>query len=60
MTKQIIAYAGITEGKLDYGWLESDGYQDGLYGIFRTKKEAKRRYEQVVPVIITFNIQHLP
>jgi len=45
--KIIIAWAGLVDGKLDSGWLVDKGFEDGLYGIFKTKKEAKEIYQLV-------------
>uniref|UniRef100_A0A6H1ZQK9 Uncharacterized protein n=1 Tax=viral metagenome TaxID=1070528 RepID=A0A6H1ZQK9_9ZZZZ len=50
--KIIIAWAGLTNDKLDSGWLIDKGYKDGLYGIFKTKKEAKEIYQEVSKVEI--------
>ena len=49
---KIIAYAGFVDNKLDFGWIENEKFLDGLYGIFRTKKEAKKHYQQVKKVEI--------
>ena len=52
MEKITIAWAGFCEDKLDYGWDEDKSFQDGHYGIFKTKKEAKEHYEEVRKIII--------
>jgi len=54
--KEIKAWAGICDGKLNTGWIENAGYKDSLYGIFRNKKEARSKYELVVPVTITYTL----
>ena len=56
MKKKISAWAGICNGEVDRGWLESAGYKDSLYGIFRNRKEARSRYQTVVPVTITYEL----
>ena len=51
-TTKIIAYAGFVDRKLDKGWIENAKFLDGLYGIFETKAEAKKRYQDVRKVEI--------
>lgn len=51
--KQIRAWAGYTDDKLDTGWIEREGFRDGLYGIFKTRAEARKRYQDVRQVLIT-------
>jgi len=51
--KPIKAWAGYVEGKIDMGWIEQQSFNDSLYGIFRTKHEAKSHYQDVRPVLIT-------
>ena len=55
---EMIAWAGIITNskdkvKIDNGWIPESNYQDGLLGIFKTRKEAKQRYEGVIKVKIT-------
>jgi len=57
MNKIIKAWAGIVDDKLDLGWLESKSFKDGLYGIFKTKKEAKSHYKEVVPCEIKLKLK---
>ena len=52
--KETIGWAGFMDDKLDRGWIEQDNFLDGLFGIFKTKKEAKEKYEDVRKVKITF------
>lgn len=54
MKNIIKAWAGLVNHELDSGWFHPK-YQDGLYGIFKTRKEAKQHYENVIPVEI-----HIP
>lgn len=56
MKKTIKAWAGICDGKLNTGWIESAGFKDSLYGIFRNRKEARSRYQMVLPVTITYEL----
>ena len=46
-------WAGFVDGKLDMGWIEAVKYTDKTYGIFKTRKEARKRYQDVRPVTIT-------
>ena len=50
--KIIIAWAGLVNAKLDSGRLVNRGFEEGLYGIFKTRKEAKKIYHKVSKVEI--------
>lgn len=49
---KVIGFAGIVNGKIDTGWQRDKEFKDGLYGIFKTRKEAREKYEGVIKVEI--------
>ena len=53
---KIKAWAGITNNRLDYGWIEHEKFKDGLFGIFKTRIEAKKHYQKVVPIEIIIKL----
>ncbi len=50
--KQIKAWAGFVNDELNMGWIEDEKYKDKLYGIFKTRTEARKHYEDVRKVKI--------
>ncbi len=50
---ETIGWAGFTDDKIDFGMLRDEGFRDGLFGIFKTRKEAKIYYEDVRKIKIT-------
>jgi len=45
--ERIKAWGGFSEDRLDYGWHRDEDFKDGHFGVFRTKKEAEERYQDV-------------
>ncbi len=51
--KPIMAWAGNCMNKIDIGMNIREDFKDDIYAIYKTKKEAKKYYEEVIPVLIT-------
>lgn len=54
--KKIKAWAGIIRDRIDHGWIFEDDFNDGIYGIFKTKRQAKEKYEGVIPITISYQL----